>query len=179
MKHTRWAALLALIAAAHFAAPERAHAQPQGGPPAPPAPGAYGRGHDPGEGPPGHFGPPPGGPPGMPDELGFGPPLELLKELGLTEGQRSQLAAIHDRQMALAIRAEADLRIAWLELHARLRGDKPDREATRRQVDEIAGHWATLMKIRLDEMLESRAVLTATQLKKLREIELDRVPPRR
>lgn len=93
----------------------------------------------------------------------------MLRDLDLSEQQRDKLADVHDRQQRKAIQAEADLRLARLDLAKLMRADKPDQRAIDAQIDRMAALRAGLQKSRVAAMLELRAMLTPEQQKKLRE----------
>lgn len=103
--------------------------------------------------------------------------LEAIQELELTDAQRSRLADIREQHLKTAIPLQGELRLAHLELRKLLRGDKPEVGAVDRQIDRIAELRGTLMKNHVTGMLESRAVLTPTQQKKLQDLRRQR-PPR-
>jgi Spy/CpxP family protein refolding chaperone len=92
-----------------------------------------------------------------------------LRDLDLAEAQRGQIADVHDRQQRKAIQAEADLRLARLDLGKLMRADKPDQRAIDAQIDRMATVRAGLQKSRIAAMLEVRALLTPEQQKKLHE----------
>jgi Spy/CpxP family protein refolding chaperone len=108
---------------------------------------------------------------------GFGMRLEAIRELDLTDAQRARLADIREQHLRTAIPLQAELRLAHLELGKLLRGDKPEVGAVDRQIDRIAELRGTLMKNHVTGMLESRAVLTSAQQKKLQDLRRQR-PPR-
>jgi Spy/CpxP family protein refolding chaperone len=130
------------------------------------------RGGGPG-GPGAPMGPRPGfGGPGMPG----GPmgPEELFDQLtgalALTDPQRDRLEKIRDEHVRDDIHARAELEIARLDLRRLVDADMPDRGAIDAQIDRLAQMEAGLHKSRVAMMLDSRAVLTAAQAKKLKEL---------
>jgi len=100
---------------------------------------------------------------------GFGPPLEALRELDLTDSQHERLVEIREQRLKAAIPIEADLRLAELELGKLARAERPDAQAVDRQIDRISALRASLMKNRVAGMFAARAVLTPAQQKKLRD----------
>lgn len=132
-------------------------------------------GFEPGRGGPGRFARRGLGAPGMRggrgfEGRGFGPRLEAMRELDLTDAQRDRLADIREQHLKAAIPIEADLRLAELELGKLTRAERPDLRALERQIDHISGLRASLMKNRMSGMLEARSVLTPVQHRKLREL---------
>lgn len=94
----------------------------------------------------------------------------LARALGLTDEQRAKMREAHERQMRRSIAERADLKIAKLDLRKLVRADHPDQHAIEAQVDKIAGMRAELQKQRLATMIEIRAMLTADQRARLREM---------
>ena len=121
----------------------------------------------------------PGGPMGRPPGFG-GPrmpggmmgPAELFDQLtgtlALTDTQRDRLEKIREEHVRDDIHARAELEIARLDLRRLVDADEPDRGAINAQIDRIAQMEAGLHKSRMSMMLDSRAVLTAAQAKKLK-----------
>ena len=126
--------------------------------------GMRGPGHGPGAGelgPPG--GPFPGGPP-----PGFGgPPPEVLEQLGLSSAQQAKIAALRDESERKMIRAEADARIAELDVRALLEAETPDAAAIDAAIDRAGTLRTAMQKIGISGWLGIRAVLTAEQRAKL------------
>jgi len=119
-------------------------------------------------------GPSPGGGPGAHSRGGMERykmrRADVMKELDLTDAQRTKLAEIRDRQMRKGIHARADLSIAGLDLRKLIQADKPDQRAIDSQVDRIATLRATQRKSQIAAMLEMRSVLTDEQRQKLKDL---------
>lgn len=129
-----------------------------------------GRGFGGGEGgPPGEGfmpGPPRGMPPGPPPGP-HAPPMEALEQLGLTAAQRTKIVALHDAAERKSIRAEADVRLAELDLRELIEADAPDAAAVDQAVDRVGALRTALQKIHIAELLGVRAALTPQQRAKL------------
>ena len=97
---------------------------------------------------------------------------EVMKELDLTDAQKTKIADIRDRQMRKGIQQQADLRIASLDLGKLMRADKPDQRAIDSQIDKMATMRASLQKARIGAMLEMRSVLTDDQRQKLKDLRM-------
>ena len=105
-----------------------------------------------------------GGPMGPGMECGPGP--MMLRGLDLTPEQQKKVEAIHGKQARLMVQAEADLRIATMDLQQLMRDEKPDQARIDAQIDKIAEVKTGMAKARIATMLEVRALLTPEQLKK-------------
>lgn len=94
----------------------------------------------------------------------------LVRELNLTDAQKTKLRQMRfDRQKA-AIQNRATLQTRQLELRQLMSGDKPDKAAIDRKIDEIGQARTAQMKARLDTRLAIRDLLTPEQQKKLRQL---------
>jgi Spy/CpxP family protein refolding chaperone len=134
---------------------------PDGGPMEAPH-GGWGRGPD-GNGPPGqrrHM----MGRGGMGGRMGG-----AMRMLDLTPEQKKRMADIRDRQERSAIRAQADMRIAQLDLKKLMRADSPDRRAIESQIDKLGGMRTAMQKSRMGMMFDMRSVLTQEQRDKLKD----------
>jgi len=89
--------------------------------------------------------------------------------LDLTDAQRGKFAAIHERQQRRTIQAQADLKLARLDLRKLMKADAPSATAINAQIDRLARMRADLQKSHVATRLEARALLTPEQLKQLRE----------
>ena len=92
----------------------------------------------------------------------------LLRDLDLSKEQRDKIADLRDKQQRSAIRSQADLQVARLDLRRLMRADKPDRAAINRQIDRVTELRSELEKSRVGMMLDMRSVLTPEQLEKVR-----------
>ena len=122
---------------------------------------------------PGGFPPGPGGP-----HAEFGPPgpppppwalrPEALERLGLSDAQRSKLQALHEANLRTMIRAEAEVRIAELDLDALIQQDSPDTKAIDGAADKVGALRLSMHKATITEALGVRALLTPEQRVRLR-----------
>lgn len=101
---------------------------------------------------------------------GFGPGPEAMAKLELTPAQKEKITALHERVMKLDIQAQADLRIARMDLEKLMRAESPDGRAIDAQIDKIAGLRAGIQKARVAARLEAHSVFTPEQQKKLQEM---------
>lgn len=109
----------------------------------------------------------PMGGPGMRPGMGDGPGrMRLLQGLDLTAEQHKKLADIDERQERLAVQAQADLRLATMDLQKLMRADAPDKAQIDAQIDKVAQLRTAMEKSRIAALLEVRALLTPDQLKK-------------
>lgn len=104
--------------------------------------------------------------PGMRPGMGKGPGPMMLHGLDLTAEQQKKLADVHERQARLAIQAQADLRLATMDLQKLMRADTPEQAKIDAQIDKVAQLRAQMAKSRAATLLEVRAMLTPEQLKK-------------
>lgn len=116
---------------------------------------------------------------------GFGGPLfgflhnERMKaELGLTDEQANKLLQIFMNSRKAGIRTRADLQIRRLELHEIMMGDKADREAAMKKVQEISDLRAQTMRSHVESMLAAKTILTPDQQKKIHAMMADRMSRR-
>ena len=124
---------------------------------------------------PGGFPPGPGGPHGEFGSPGPPPPRwaprpEALERLGLTDAQRSKLQALHESNMRTMIRAEAEVRIAELDLDALIQQDSPDAKAIDAAADKVGARRLSMHKAMITEALGVRALLTPEQRSRLRKM---------
>ena len=92
-----------------------------------------------------------------------------MRMLDLTAEQKKRMADIRDRQERSAIRAQADMRIAQLDLKKLMRADSPDRRAIESQIDKLGGMRTAMQKSRMGMMFDMRSVLTQEQRDKLKD----------
>jgi Spy/CpxP family protein refolding chaperone len=98
--------------------------------------------------------------------MGGGPGPMMLKGLDLTPEQQKKVAAIHEKQARLMVQAEADLRIATMDMQQLMRAETPDKAKIDAQIDRLSQMRAGMQKSRAATLLEVRALLTPEQLKK-------------
>jgi Spy/CpxP family protein refolding chaperone len=94
---------------------------------------------------------------------------EAMRALDLTADQKKRMADIRDRQQRSAIKGQADLRIAQLDLRKLMRADTPDRRAIDSQIEKMGSMRTAMQKSRVATMFEMRAVLTQEQRDKLKD----------
>ena len=98
--------------------------------------------------------------------MGAGHGAMMLKGLGLTADQQKKVAVIHEKQARLMVQAQADLRIATMDMQQLMRAEAPDKAKIDAQIDKLAQLRAGMQKSRTATLLEVRALLTPEQLKK-------------
>ena len=113
---------------------------------------------------PGHAGP--HGPPPPP----WAPRPEALERLGLTDVQRSKLRVLHEASLRTMIRAEAEVRIAELDLDGLIEQDSPDAKAIDAAADKVGALRLSMHKAMITETLGVRALLTPEQRSRLRKV---------
>jgi Spy/CpxP family protein refolding chaperone len=92
-----------------------------------------------------------------------------MRALDLTSDQKKRMADIRDRQQRSAIKAQADMRIAQLDLQKLMRADTPDRRAVDSQIEKLGTMRTAMQKSRVGMMFDMRAVLTQDQRDKLKD----------
>ena len=90
----------------------------------------------------------------------------MLKALDLTAEQQKKVDAIHEKQARQMVQAQADLRIAEMDMQQLMRAETPDKAKIDAQIDKLSQLRAGMQKSRTATMLEVRALLTPEQLKK-------------
>lgn len=85
------------------------------------------------------------------------------KGLNLTKKQQEQITKLRTQTQTKAIDLRADLEKLQLELRGQLRADRPNKKAIDATVDKIAAKRGALQKLRLNNHLDVRAVLTPEQ----------------
>ena len=108
----------------------------------------------------------PMGGPGMEPGMGAGCGPMMLRGLDLTADQQKKVAIIHEKQARLMVQAQADVRIAEMDMQALMRAETPDKAKIDAQIDKLAQLRAGMQKSRTATLLEVRALLTPEQLKK-------------
>jgi Spy/CpxP family protein refolding chaperone len=86
-------------------------------------------------------------------------------ELGLTDQQAEKLRQVFVDSRKASIKSRADLQVRRMELRELLRGDKPDRDAVMKKVQEISDLRAQMMRQHVDSLLATKSVLTPEQQK--------------
>jgi len=98
--------------------------------------------------------------------MGAGHGAMMLKDLDLTPEQQKKVEIIHEKQARLMVQAQADLRIATMDMQQLMRAEAPDKAKIDAQIDKLAQMRAGMQKSRTATLLEVRALLTPDQLKK-------------
>ena len=96
--------------------------------------------------------------------------LRHSQDLGLTAEQEKKLREIQTGFAKDAIRRDAEIRVAEIDLNAALEQDRWDLAKIETQVKQIAALRGELRMARIRTLDAGRAVLTPAQLTKLREI---------
>ena len=94
--------------------------------------------------------------------------MEVLEQLGLTATQRTKITKLRDESERKLIRAEADTRIADLDLRQLIESDDPDRDAIEAAIETVGRLRTRMHQLRVSTWLDLRAVLTTDQRAKLR-----------
>ena len=94
--------------------------------------------------------------------------LSHREELGLSSGQVQTLEELRAKFQKEAIRAEADLRVAEMDLSQLLSKEPADMTAVESKIREIEKRRADLRVARVRAIESGRAVLSADQREKLR-----------
>ena len=104
---------------------------------------------------------------GMGCGMGMGCDPGALKGLDLTPEQQRKVKDIHERLQRKHIQADADMRLARMDLQKLLHSDSPERAKIEAQIDRVADMEAAMQKAHVATHLEMRALLTPEQLKRL------------
>jgi Spy/CpxP family protein refolding chaperone len=98
----------------------------------------------------------------------FMPPPEAFERLGLSEVQRTKLEALRDGERRRAIRADAEIRLAEMDLVKLVESEKPDATAINGAIESLMKMRTEQLKGRAEAIVAMRAVLTPEQRGKLR-----------
>lgn len=91
-------------------------------------------------------------------------------ELGLTEDQMEQIKTIKFDVKRAMIKAEADKDLAMLDIYQELHKDEPDVAKIDSSIDQKSAVKATLAKNVVRSLLNTKAILTAEQQAKAKEL---------
>jgi hypothetical protein len=105
--------------------------------------------------------------------------LSHREELGLSSGQVQTLEGLRAKFQKEAIRAEADLRVAEMDLSQLLSKEPADMTAVEAKIREIEKRRADLRVARVRAIESGRAVLSADQREKLRTLLAEQQPTMR
>lgn len=92
---------------------------------------------------------------------------DLKAELGLTEAQQADLRKAREAAQKDRILKKAAARVASMELKALLRADKVDEKAVAAKLAEVQAARGALVKVRVDQALAMKRILTPEQQKKV------------
>lgn len=109
----------------------------------------------------------PGGQFGHPGMMGL---MRHADDLGLTEEQQSQLEGLQSQFAKERIDLEAELKKAQIDLHQLMKADNPDEMAVSSAIDRTTKLRGDLAKMRFRHHQKVKGILTAEQLKKLKEL---------
>lgn len=98
--------------------------------------------------------------------------------LGLTDDQIQRLRQIVEDTEKSAIKTQANLQVAGIELEELLRSNNPDRNAVNGKVQEIANYRGAMLKEYVGALLDAKTVLTPDQQKKIEAFIEQRQPQR-
>lgn len=99
---------------------------------------------------------------------------DLKAELGLTEVQQADIRKAMETTHRERLRKSTDLKIANFDLKSLLRADKVDEKAIAAKLAEAQAAQGALLKLRVDQALAMKRILTPEQQKKLAEIRGER-----
>lgn len=125
---------------------------------------------------------PQGGGTGAPRPGGI-PAEQLLRLLGqpaaqkalvITEEQRKKIEELSFNVRKTAIQQQAALQVQRLELERLMQADTPDRAAIDKKIPEIAQAETTMMRARINALMDLRALLTKEQRDKIGELTAQR-----
>lgn len=98
------------------------------------------------------------------------PRRDIKAELGLTEVQQADIRKAKETAQRERLRKSTDLKIANLDLKSLLRAEKVDEKAVMAKLAEAQAAQGALLKLRVDNALAMKRILTPEQQKKLQEI---------
>jgi Spy/CpxP family protein refolding chaperone len=103
------------------------------------------------------------------------PPRQNMKEsLGLTDAQQADIHKVREAAQRDRLRKSTDLKIAAMDLKSLLRADKVDEKAVATKLAEVQAARGALMKMRIDNTLAMKRILTPEQQKKMAELRAHR-----
>ena len=89
--------------------------------------------------------------------------MRPMQQLNLEPRQQKQIMALRTAFQSQAIDLRADLQKLHLKLGNQMRADKPDTRAINGTVDQLTAKQGALRKLRVNQQLEVRALLTPQQ----------------
>jgi Spy/CpxP family protein refolding chaperone len=103
------------------------------------------------------------------------PPRQNMREaLGLTEAQQADMRKMRETAQRDRLRKSTDLKIAAMDLKSLLRAEKVDEKAVATKLAEVQAARGALMKMRIDNTLAMKRILTPEQQKKMAELRAHR-----
>jgi Spy/CpxP family protein refolding chaperone len=103
------------------------------------------------------------------------PMRQSMKDaLALTETQQADIRKAHETAQRERLRKSTDMRIASMDLRSLLRAEKVDEKAVAAKLAEVQAARAALMKLRIDNTLALKRILTPEQQKKMGELRAHR-----
>lgn len=99
---------------------------------------------------------------------------DLKAELGLTDVQQADLRKAREAGQKDRVLKQAAARVARMELKSLLRADKVDEKAVAAKLAEVQAAQGALLRIRVDQALAMKRILTPEQQQKLQSIRGDR-----
>jgi Spy/CpxP family protein refolding chaperone len=103
------------------------------------------------------------------------PPRQNMKEsLGLTDAQQADIRKVREAAQRDRLRKSTDLKIAAMDLKSLLRAEKVDEKAVAAKLAEVQAARGALMKMRIDNTLAMKRILTPEQQKKMAELRAHR-----
>jgi len=113
----------------------------------------------------------PGGKPGIHDGgdklLSSSRVLRLADELKLTDAQIKKIRDLKDNSKREVADLRHEIKKAMWDIQDEMKKKKPGKGAIDKAIDKISGNQKQLMKIRVNQMLEIKSILTADQFTKL------------
>ena len=95
---------------------------------------------------------------------------DIKAELGLTDVQQADIRKARETAQRDRLRKSTDLKIANLDLKSLLRAEKVDEKAVAAKLAEAQAAQGALLKLRVDQALAMKRILTPEQQKKFAEI---------
>jgi Spy/CpxP family protein refolding chaperone len=117
----------------------------------------------------------PAGQPAEGQEIGSGPDMmdkgfsKAIDGLKLTEEQQQKLGEIRDSSKREILVLKHEIQLAVLDIQDEYKKDKSDAAKINSFIDKLADAQKKMMKLRSEQMLKMKAVLTPVQFKNLLE----------
>jgi Spy/CpxP family protein refolding chaperone len=99
----------------------------------------------------------------------------VQKALVLTDEQRKKIEDISFGVRKTVIQQEAALRVQRLELERMMRANTPDRAAIDKKIPEVVQALTTIMRARINALMDLSSALTKEQREKIREFVSQRI----